>query len=115
MAQDGLASRLTQPATGRARSRQMPGGRTWGTQARAERPRSALAGNPGLELFFFFEPASDGLSFAAVVVLADPHSIDACGASARRGHKRAIPFRGEALRDAVRLSALFDRGHLHHI
>ena len=62
-------------------------------QARAGRPRPELAGNPGLELFFFFEPTGDGFGLPPIVVLTDAHAIHTCGTRARRGDER-----GETLR-----------------
>ena len=80
---DVRAIRRAPRAKAQVRSRQRPDGRNAGNQARAERPRSELAGNPGLELFFFFEPARDGFGFAPIAVLADSHTVHACVTGAR--------------------------------
>src|SRR5688572_8406835 len=93
----------------------MPGDRISGMPARAERPRSALAGNPGFELFFLFEPAGHGLGLAAVAVLTDAHAVDTRGTGARRGDEGWEPFRREALGDRVGFAAHLDRCHLHDI
>src|SRR5215471_6228520 len=75
----------------------------------------SLAGNPGLELFFFLEPCRNGLGLVLRLELADAHSIASRRRLAERQDEGVVAFRREPFRHRIRVRVAEHCGNLNNV